>query len=535
MMDPSETDNFNDQWKKAFENASETPPPSVWEGIEARLDRDENDIIPLWWRTPKLWYAAASIIALLVVGGGFWLNNKNSGNFSGKGSVEMAVKQPEVKESGKVADEEVSGSQAADANGNAAADTNEPLISNSPAEVEKSPDQTERIVALDQKKKQIPVSGRRIVDKMNIAEEGKIVPAEEWITAKIKPVENSEIIIASNVVKEDKSPAEIASVKTSDTKVSGDGSTAIAKPQEAIAAVENKMMDINALTPMPYNELAVYMQKRYVFFKPDAVQEEKLPELKKSNEYWAGIGIMPATFNPDVQIKEAPTAFSTMQNSRQKSLNGTNKAGNSFALQTQGGVRISKHWSLEMGVSYLKGNSQYEGGGYLVDAANARSTNVLQDALVGLSSNKSGPPTYLPGGYDQYNSLSNAVYIDVNKNIGNNYQYLQLPLQAGFTLNPDKKLSYSVLGGMMANFFLSNELESASGDIIRTTASDEVYRSLNWAATTGVRFNYKLSTRWKATLMGSYQRAVSSGFKANQSMESHPYLYGVSWGMRYSF
>ena len=519
MMDPSETDNFNDQWKKAFENASETPPPSVWEDIEARLDREENDIIPLWWRSPKLWYAAASIIALLVVGGGFWLNNKNSGNFSGQGSVEMAAKQPGLKLNGKTADEQVTDSPVADAN------KNEAFITKSPAQVEKPSDQSERVAAAGRKSEKTSTTDNRIPDKTNVI--GKV-----RAIAKAKPVKESVLIIDNKDINGN-STAEVASVKV--TRVSDDASIANTKPQEATAVVESNAMEINALTPMPYNELAVYMQKRYVFFKAETAQEEKLPELKKSNEYWAGIGLMPATFNPDVQIKEAPTAFSAMQDSRQKSLNGTNKAGNSFALQTQGGMRISKHWSLEMGVSYLKGNSQYEGGGYLVDAANARSTNVLQDALVGLSSNKSGLPTYGPGGFAEYNSLSNAVYIDVNKNIGNNYQYLQLPLQAGFTLNPDKKLSYSVLGGMMANFFLSNELESASGDIIRTTASDEVYRSLNWAATTGVRFNYKLSTRWKASLMGSYQRAVSSGFKANQSMESHPYLYGVSWGMRYSF
>ena len=162
---------------------------------------------------------------------------------------------------------------------------------------------------------------------------------------------------------------------------------------------------------------------------------------------------------------------------------------------------------------------------------------MLEDALVNLSAAKSGvvnSPSIGAGG-GSYESLAGNAFIDVNRNVSNNYQYLQLPLQAGFTLNPDKKLSYSLLGGMMANFFLSNELESAAGQMIRTTANDEVYRSMNWAATTGLRFNYKLSDRWKASLMGSYQRAVSSGFRANQSLESHPYLYGVSWGMRYSF
>jgi hypothetical protein len=180
-------------------------------------------------------------------------------------------------------------------------------------------------------------------------------------------------------------------------------------------------------------------------------------------------------------------------------------------------------------VSYLKGNSNYQGGGYVLNAYNSAAANVLENALAGLSSADASPA-------DKMNNFNNgALYIDVDKKVSNNYHYLQLPVQAGFTINPDKRLSYSLLGGMMANFFLSNELESASGEIIRTSASDDIYRGMNWAATTGLRFNYRLSSKWNANLTGSYQKAVSSGFKSNQSLESHPYLYGVSWGVRYSF
>jgi hypothetical protein len=235
---------------------------------------------------------------------------------------------------------------------------------------------------------------------------------------------------------------------------------------------------------------------------------------------------MPAAFNPNVKLREAPQAFMAQSVSQKRSVSGTSEARASYAVQTQGGVRLSKHWSVETGISYLRGNSAYEGGGYVVNAYNSAASNVLENALASNS----------PALSDKAADFNNgALYIDVAKKASNNYQYLQLPVQAGFTLNPDKKLSYSVLGGMMANFFLVNELESASGDIIRTTASDEIYRGTNWAATTGLRLNYKLSANWGANLTGSYQKAVSSGFKSNQSLDSRPYLYGVSWSVRYSF
>ena len=515
-MDPSEINNFENQWKKAFDEASETPPPSVWDEIEARLDHDEKDIIPLWWRRPKLWYAAASIIALLVVGGGYFINE--STNITGpEVAGRISQQAPENK------------TEKADSNLN---DSSSLVLDEVKADkIAKQESSTEKV----QVRREGLLAGTR--PKKSKEQSVKDIPVDSRaFIARADRVKEQNV--ANNTVDETfaKSASEAVNKEVTDLKVA-------MLDERMVAEAALTGLEVGALEGIDVSELDVFFQKRYVFYKPNAIQEEKLPELKKKGEYWAGIGLMPASFNPDVQIKDAPTAFSSAQNYssqqsyRQGSATGTSKAGNSYAVQTQGGMKLSKHWSLEMGVSYLKGNSSYEGGGYVLNTSSARSTNMLEDALVNLSAAKSGvvnSPSIGAGG-GSYESLAGNAFIDVNRNVSNNYQYLQLPLQAGFTLNPDKKLSYSLLGGMMANFFLSNELESAAGQMIRTTANDEVYRSMNWAATTGLRFNYKLSDRWKASLMGSYQRAVSSGFRANQSLESHPYLYGVSWGMRYSF
>lgn len=515
-MDPSEINNFENQWKKAFDEASETPPPSVWGEIEARLDRDENNIIPLWWRSPKLWYAAASIIALLVVGGGYLMNKSTDIPVS-----EIAERSPQAPEN-RI---DKLNNSSEDSTSLVLDEAKEDNVIKQQHSTEKVPAQRERLLAGAQQKKSV----RKPFDAI--------------------PTESRAFIARADLVKNDHvidKNSEGEPLTASESEVLDKYVVGIANNKEAsvLAEAPHTGLKIDALEGVGVSELDVFIQKRYVFYKPEALQEEKLPELKKKGEYWAGIGLMPATFNPDVQIRQAAPSFysaqnfNTVQSSGQKSATGTSKAGNSYAVQTQGGMKLSKHWSIETGISYLKGNSSYEGGGYVLNAITARSANMLEDALVNLSTAKSAAPNspnQQPlGGGASFDALGNT-FIDVNRNVSNNYQYLQLPVQAGFTLRPEKKLSYSVLGGMMANFFLSNELESATGQIIKTTANDEVYRSMNWAATTGLRFNYKLSDRWRASLMGSYQRAVSSGFRANQSLESHPYLYGVSWGMRYSF
>ena len=500
MMDPSGINNFEDQWKRALKEASETPPQSVWEGIEAHLDKDDTGtVIPLWWKSAKIWYAAASVAAVLLAGG-IWYKNADTNRENAQVQVATTRKAEKIP-----ADSDLAKAKVEKAHGN---EENTPVIANN------------------------GVSNQAANE---VAEAKDKADTERNVTESITEVLKNTGSLAS---KKSKSQGEQYAGKSSSDKNEREPKTSVLTglPFEKIAAVKEapivaaagetneKSISAELLTGLPYNDLDVHLQKRYVFFRPEVKSQTEGEEPLKKKEYWAGLSLMPASFNPDVKVKEAPGAFATQSLSNKKSVTGSSEAGTSYAVQTQGGVRISKHWSMEFGLSYLKGNSSYLGGGYVLSAYNSQKSNVLESAV---------SPAYGNKNADFINN--GALYIDVDKKVSNNYQYLQLPVQAGFTLNPEGKLSYSLLGGLMANFFLSNELESASGDIIKTTAIDQVYRDMNWAATTGLRFNYRLSSKWKASLTGSYQKAVSSGFRSNQSLDSHPYLYGVSWGVRYSF
>ncbi|MGG7666071.1 outer membrane beta-barrel protein [Dyadobacter sp. BHUBP1] len=445
---------------------------------------------------------------MLLVGGGLWLSGIQ---ISDKPQIAVTTKPagaPE-REKGEATGRKTSANESLNTEKLAAA--NEPQVSSvKPEQREPSESKigsTSQGNALGKNENAFAKTKNPVVEQPGVA-----------IAVRVqKPVAESSSL--NEVISTVSAPVEnIQPIESAVAKVTGNShATTLADQSQTISA--------QLLASLPYSDLDVYVQKRHVFFRPQIQIEEPVKE-KKPKEYYAGLGVMPASFNPDVQLKEAPMAFSGQSVSQRRATTGSSEARASYAVQTQGGVRLSKHWSVETGISYLRGNSAYEGGGYVLNAYSNLSSNVLENALAGLSS----PSADKAAGFN-----NGALYIDVAKKVSNNYQYLQLPVQAGFTLNPDKKFSYSVLGGMMANFFLVNELESASGEIIRTTASDDIYRGTNWAATTGLRLNYKLSSNWAANLTGSYQKAVSSGFKSNQSLDSHPYLYGVSWSVRYSF
>lgn len=514
MMDPSNINNFEDQWRKALQGASETPPPSVWEGIEARLDKEQEKVVPMWWQSPKVWYAAASIVALLLVGGGLWLSGIETG---GKPQVAVSTKPAGVSESESSEAAKKAASPDENLNTERLATASEPPTSLTKPGQQRSANPKTGIARAG--------GGNAVGKRENAFAKTKSPETEQQgvaVAARVqKPVADNGSV--NEVINTFATPVENAQpVEISVAKVAGNS-------YAAQLADQSQTISAQLLASLPYSDLDVYVQKRHVFFRPQIEIEEPVNE-KKSKEYYAGLGVMPASFNPDVQLKEAPMAFSAQSVSQRRATTGSSEARASYAVQTQGGVRLSKHWSVETGISYLRGNSAYEGGGYVLNAYSNLSSNVLENALAGLTTSANSPAADKAAGFN-----NGALYIDVAKKVSNNYQYLQLPVQAGFTLNPDKKFSYSVLGGMMANFFLVNELESASGEIIRTTASDDIYRGMNWAATTGLRLNYKLSSNWAANLTGSYQKAVSSGFKSNQSLDAHPYLYGVSWSVRYSF
>ncbi|MPR34326.1 hypothetical protein [Salmonirosea aquatica] len=87
-MNPSENPKFEQEWQRMFESASETPPLSAWEAIEKHLDEKEAVVIPLvWWKNPKVLYAAAAVVALLLVSWPVLRNSPDSGALENRGEV----------------------------------------------------------------------------------------------------------------------------------------------------------------------------------------------------------------------------------------------------------------------------------------------------------------------------------------------------------------------------------------------------------------------------------------------------------------
>ena len=104
-------------------------------------------------------------------------------------------------------------------------------------------------------------------------------------------------------------------------------------------------------------------------------------------------------------------------------------------------------------------------------------------------------------------------------------------MQAGYHIQPDRKVSYAVLGGLLANVFLQNTIDGS----LDVKPSDQVYRPLLLAGTAGLRVSYQATAHWFGSLTGSYQQALQSGTHSNAQLTTHPQAVGVGLGLNYRF
>jgi hypothetical protein len=69
-------ENIDKIFSEGLQNYERQPRPQAWEKLEARLQKSERKVLPIWWK-----YASAASVALLLGAGGYWFAfQKNSRN-----------------------------------------------------------------------------------------------------------------------------------------------------------------------------------------------------------------------------------------------------------------------------------------------------------------------------------------------------------------------------------------------------------------------------------------------------------------------
>jgi hypothetical protein len=346
---------------------------------------------------------------------------------------------------------------------------------------------------------------------------------------------NEKILAATKQAKKIESPvtplAAIAAEENAILSLSAGNLSTVADP----VTLSTPILALSSLDNKEMREL-IGLSKRQPWVAYQPVQSEQKVQKTATKEYWASVGVMPASYNAGVVIggSKSGLAYATsnqnFSTNTAQSSSSANRPSLSYALQWQGGVQIAQRWSLETGLNYLQGNSVFEGTNGFNVLSNSYVNNL--EAAVNVSGNSQQRYDFASLGADK----SQVQSLATSQNINNSYQFLQVPVQAGYAVvKPKRKFSLWLLAGFINNVFLRNSFQSGQESTVTVSGAGNPYRTLSFSAGAGMRVQYKMNKRWTTLLSGNFQQALGSNTRSGTAFESHPQLLGVGAGLRYGF
>lgn len=522
-MDELEKHIPDDFWRKAFDEAAETPPPRVWSAIEHRLDESKSTkILPLWIMglgssRPVAWgLGIAATAALLLVS--WWLMNNSA-----------AVRQNMA----QLRPKNLAEHNLATHPGRVLSPTQSPASGHEP----------EANVAVVRPH---PASAaNRLANQGRLSASGN--PVEQPFVASARPGNRQPAILTAKPSFRSRfdptNPERLAlqsapypsTVRYTMASVSTSTATGVNSYQPV--SIENI-----ALRPIQFRSPGQI--QRIVWFRPDELplEPEKTKNKHDVREMWASVSLMPGSFNPLVSVRSAQTAtFTNAAAGSQPSVNS--RASFSTAYQASAGIKLTNRWSVEGGIGYLVGRSTVVSPAELGLASPSLITVTMNQTVpagnlftnaVRNSLHNTKSANVSKANYDNLavsNQIQGSYDVRNPQTVTNNYQYVQVPVQVGYHLRMRKRLSIAILGGLLTNIFVRNTV----GDDLVVTGKDGVYRPLSWAATMGARIRYRPSRQWSASLAGVYQPALGVGTTTESLVQSHPTTAGMSFGVDYHF
>lgn len=536
------------EWQRLFDEATEMPPPGVWDAIERELDRDDDlrvIVVPFWGRTSTwIWSAAAAVVLLLL---GWWSLR----------AVEPISPAP----SKSIANAQLPSQSNTKRQESSADELNNPVT----PKKAKAPQLASR---------SLPVQSVPTDQPVNVSSNNKRTSTDQPVSVALdnRPSSTNNIALSNKQSATEKTISE--PVKSSgEVAVIGSpqpdqtGSDLPAQSAQTLILTPQTTESANALTTLdtrPMRLSRMYGTQRIVWFKPTETALADVRAKKEKQEHWASVSVMPSSFDPGLGLQNANVAYGNTFSQMSYASSARNsiptlrsQADLSVAYQLSSGLQLSNRWSVETGVSYLEARSTVASPVqtivYSMVASN-RASNLYADALNNSRSNEkvnppatsapgtigggpgqigSGGPTSGPSSADATISLLNPNVYDANRaqTLSNNYTFLQVPVQIGYQLRPRKRLGFTVLGGFLTNLFVRNTVNQE----LEVTNSDGIYRPFTLSASTGLRFRYRPTRRWSASMAGIFQQALQRGTRLGTDLTTRPRTMGVSVGLDYHF
>lgn len=510
-MEVQKQNNFEDEWRKAFEDASLPPSDELWGRIETELDKKKKNRPFLFFLKPSLIATGLAAALALVLAGILFFNQETETNVAqsstkstqGKNTLSTTQATESVKETA------------------ISATTQETLAS------------TDNLANAHNSSVQARIKANNIeplASSANIASSStnknaiRNTARQTAVIEKPATIDNSSLaaIISDNKAKE-----------TTIAPLSNEALTSNNKTLASVESLEGKQYR--------YFGSRYTMNRNKLAFDAEALENiENTALASTDSKFWVGVQSGVAPFDPNMKFGQLNSlAFSSANEYAQMANSAASpgdkmsvsapqndiKAGLAINTGVSVGYKIAKKWHFESGVRYLRGNSTLETNTY------AFQNNGYVNTFLG---------NYLLQNSDRGYSLvanSNTVVADASK-FNNRYEYLMVPMQVGYEIGITQKFGLNILAGVSTDIFLQNSIFTDNGLVrSKNTISNDnkIYKPVNFSGLGGLRASYLISKHWQANIGTSYQRALFSGMGSSVDLNMQLQMFGINYGFNYRF
>ncbi|MFT4032496.1 MAG: outer membrane beta-barrel protein [Siphonobacter sp.] len=461
---------FEEQWRRAFEEASDSPSEELWDRIERDLSPERPIGLPFFW------IGLVAILLLSLSGWWFWIHSERTSSLT----VQVTTKvSPELNAS--------------------ASDTSQLTPYQLPGK---------NTPAVSGPSVQSGIPGSAIFSTK--------APLKKKSTyASVRVSQNSKIGTPSLLPLTNSGPVRLSAL-------SSQGST---------------LSSLEKLVTLSLAELKNKQWQAYTMTGKLQIPAVSIPVIKKSKtpKYWLGLAASYVRFNPVISTSQqynttsntliGTTTFASANSAKtssQADFRATDKLYLSYFTELQAGMQLSRNWYLESGLQFLKGHSTVSTNLVLIDRSTSQKSSLYDQVINGVTTSQL--------------TNNSVVYVSPNT-FRYTFEYLSVPINVGYKINPENRLSYFVSGGVSADAFLKNIMADNSYIAIPTATyypSDGVYRRLVVSALASAGANYRIKPHWSVQVKTFFKKGITDGL-TREEVQIHPTTIGIGVGIQRNF
>jgi hypothetical protein len=507
--------NIDQLFKDRFAEHEVTPPPHVWENIQAQLQEKDRDIIPLWWKVAGI---AASLVLLFTIGNTLFNNTSKS-----------IVEETQILEEGIKAIPEIKKDLEMNTNENAtqvAEKNNIERLKEEHSLENKSQKNPSKKITKKQIKNIAPKTYNNnktsvaSVSKNNNPKTATIIDA----IAIVDPFKTSAVAKNNKDINDafiTPTPTATQDALVKNKNKTNTGATTNPQLKEDLI-ISPRTEDTVVIEEVPEKNT---QEKKSIF---DAIEEQKEIEANEAfaknnspQDRWEiAPNIAPVYYSSLSEGSSIDPSFA--ENSQSGDVNISYGIGVSYALNNR--LKIRSGIS-NVDLSYSTGGLELGDGPI---SAALQGINYDNSETIVVAQDQGTFAMQADGTFGEVTPKSTTGEAFINQNIS----YYEVPLELSYTLL-NNTFGIDVIGGVSTLILGDNEVSVTAGDFNETLGSANNLSGLSFATNVGLGFHYKLSRKLKFNVEPMFKYQLNP--YTDSSVEFQPYYLGLYTGLSFKF